>query len=220
MQKIVRQAALGSEALPPALEPCFDLLERVGEGTPFALFGGALRDARYWSMHNLPPGKINDYDIRMVLPEEHIEELTQRLGVITRKVVRVEGSAGTGLPLYRITDYYGADLDISFRSSLPVLGAGVAVQAAHTVEFSGSTRIAQERAANAVIGISGIAMDSNGTVWETPEHEADCRQKTLSVYPRTMFPYPSEPRVTEYLKHLQTKFPEHQVVFIPEDTRL
>lgn len=211
MQKIVRKASVEAAALPPAYEPCFDLMKQASEDAPFALFGGALRDSRYWHMHNLVPGRINDYDIRMIVPERQVKHLAIRLGSIANKTVHVASSAGTGLPLYRINDYYGADLDISFRSSLPELDAGIAVQATRAGSFSESERIAHERAANAVIGISGIAMDAEGGVWETPQHLTDCEQRTLTVFPRTMYPYPTEPRVTEYLDHLQSKFPDHIV---------
>lgn len=212
MQKIVRNASVEAAALPPAYEPCFDLMEQAGRGASFALFGGALRDSRYWQMHNLPQGKINDYDIRMIIPEGQVTELAKRLGTIANRVVQIAKSAGTGLPLYRIHDYYGADLDISFRSALPESDAGISVQDRSAGGFSESQRIAHERAANAVIGISGIAMDSEGGVWETPQHLADCEQRTLTVFPRDMYPYPTEPRVTEYLEHLQSKFPDHIAV--------
>lgn len=212
MQKVVRKASVETAALPPAYEPCFDLMQRAGEGAPFALFGGALRDSRYWHMHNLPHGRINDYDIRMIIPGGKVEELAKRLGLIANKTVQIASSAGTGLPLYRIKDYHGADLDISFRSSLPKPDAGIFVEAADAAGFSESERIAHERAANAVIGISGIAMDAEGVVWETPQHFADCEQRTLTVFPRDMYPYPTEPRVTEYLEHLQSKFPGHTVI--------
>lgn len=214
MQKIVRPTVLEAALLPPTVEPCFDLMAKAGQGAPFALFGGALRDVRYGHMHGRPH-RINDYDLRMVTPEEEVEGVVRRLGKITGKVVQVVPSAGTGLPLYRL-NYHGADLDISFRTSLPTLGSDVSVVAAQASGFSGSACIAQERAANAVIGISGIALDQDGIAWEVPEQVTDCKNRTLSVYPRSIFPYPTAARVHEYVDRMQAKFSDHTVQHLVE----
>lgn len=171
---------------PPLLTPVFNLLVQAG-ARHFALFGGAVRDADYAARHGeIRP--IKDYDLRVWLPEDKEAGFVRSLG----ENVRLTPSAGTGRIRYCL-DFMGAELDISVRT-FP------------SVDYPAEA-VAQDRAADADIGLCSVAIDSLGRAWATAEYIADRDGRTLSVYPSS-----DVARMRAYTQRMQTKFPGHTII--------
>jgi hypothetical protein len=83
-----------------------------------------------------------------------------------------------------------------------------------TVAALAIARVAVERAGEADIGLSSVAIASDGTAWATPEYLEDRNNRTLTVYPRLN----AERRLREYTEHMQLKFPGHRVIRLSEGT--
>jgi hypothetical protein len=210
MQKIIRPAILS--ARPPALESCFDILRTTDPHAPFALFGGAVRDTDYAAFHGIA-AHVNDYDLRVWLPtddhEERKLEFVARLGTLAHTAIREVPSAGTGIIRYRL-DYRGAEMDVSIRPPVTYI-RDVNIQTASADNLSVGSRVAIERVKESDIGLSSVAIGSDGTAWETPEHEADRANHTLTVYPRL----DAERRLREYSERMLERFPNHEVIWPP-----
>lgn len=193
MQKTIQQIELLAE--PPDIEQCFDILSAADPEAPFALFGGAPRDADYAARHS-EDRPVNDYDLRVWLPEadheERIRQFTSRIGSIARTEVREVPSAGTGRIRYCL-NVNGAEMDVSIRH-LPGIALAVA-------------SVAIERASDSDIGLSSVAIASDRTAWATREYLKDRDNRTLTVYPRAN----AERRLREYTERMQQKFPKHTV---------
>ena len=193
MFKTVQQIELCAE--PPDVERCFDILSQTDPEAPFALFGGAARDADYAAHYN-EDRPVNDYDLRVWLPEEdhdeRIRQFTSRMGIVARTEIREVPSAGTGRIRYCL-NVNGAEMDVSIRP-MPRISLAIA-------------SVAIERASDSDIGLSSIAMASDRTAWATPEYLEDCNNRTLTVYPRAN----AERRLREYTERMQQKFPNHIV---------
>lgn len=196
MEKSVEQIALAAQ--PPDLQTCFDLLQAADPTAPFALFGGAVRDAHYAAHWGLP-SQLNDYDIRVWLPEDGHEARTEtfvrRLGEAAGTAVEHRPSAGTGRIRYYLT-LGRLELDVSIRT--PAL-TSLAV-----------ARVAIERAGDADAGLSSVAIAPDGTTWATPEFLRDVTNRTITMYPRPN----SGNRLPEYAARMQQKFPNHEVVWL------
>lgn len=174
------------------------MLQEVDPSAPFALFGGAARDAHYATYWGLP-SRVNDYDIRVWLPTDKHEVRTQafvkRLGTVSGTQIEYRPSPGTGRIRYWLT-LDGAELDISIREPATT---SLAV-----------ARVAIERAADADAGLSSVAIAPDGTAWATPEFQRDIEDRTITMYPRPN----SGNRLTEYAQRMQEKFPDHTVVWL------
>jgi hypothetical protein len=197
MKKTIERVALDAE--PPGLYDCFDLLREVAPETPFALFGGAVRDAHYAAHWGLPSG-LNDYDIRVWLPEDdhaaHTEAFVRRLGKISGGEVAYKPSAGTGRIRYYVILEEGTELDISVRNP------------ANTSRAVASVAI--DRASDADAGLSSVAIAPDGTAWATPEFQSDVENRTITMYPRP----DSGDRLPTYAERMQAKFPDHEVIWL------
>lgn len=188
---------------PPLLHDLFKLLKDAGVEY-FALFGGAVRDANYAAYYDKAV-KINDYDVRVWLPEDVFEAaqtgFLSRLAKIANTDIREVPSAGTGRIRYCLT-FQQAEIDISIRpiaSSSPKykpLPAAVAI----------------DRARDCDIGLSAVAIDSTGQAWARAEYLDDLQNKTLTVYPSD-----NKKRIEEYTQRMQAKFPDHRVVILEND---
>jgi|GEM_PF-1084746 len=199
MKKTVECVTL--QAQPPGARECFELLREVDPGAPFALFGGAVRDAQY-AAHWGVPARLNDYDIRVWLPEdEHkarTEDFVRRLGQVSGSEIEHKPSAGpSGRIRYYFTLGSGIELDVSVR---PPATASLDV-----------ARVAIERAGDADAGLSSVAIAPDGSAWATPEFQADIENRTISMYPRPN----SGNRLPEYAERMQARFPDHEVVWLP-----
>lgn len=198
MKKNVEEITL--QAKPPGINDCFELLREVAPEAPFALFGGAVRDthyAAYWD----GPSQLNDYDIRVWLPEdEHkarTEAFVRHLGEVSGNEIEHKPSAGpSGRIRYYLTMRSDIELDVSVRTPATTSLAIASV--------------AIERAGDADAGLSSVAIAPDGTVWATPEFQSDIENHTISMYPRP----DSGNRLPEYAKHMQTKFPGHEVIWL------
>ena len=210
MQKIIRPAILAAQPL--VLEASFDLLRETNAEAPFALFGGAVRDTDYAAFHGLE-SQVNDYDIRVWLPEDDHEErkreFVARLGMLAGTAIREVPSAGTGVIRYCL-DYRGVELDVSVRRPLAEVD-NVDVRAPSLATLSTGALVAIERVKESDIGLSSVAIGSDGSAWETPEHAADRANRTLTVYPRPN----AERRLREYSERMHQKFPGHAVIWLP-----
>lgn len=197
MQKAINQIELA--AAPPALDQCFSLLREADPEAPFALFGGVIRDTDYAAYHG-EPRPVNDYDLRVWLPEDdheaRMQEFVAHLGAAAGTAIRETPSAGTGRIRYCL-NYHGAEMDVSVR---PPVTSSLAV-----------ATVAIERAKDIDIGLSSVAIASDGSAWATPEYVADRNNRTLTVYPRPN----AERRLREYTEHMQKKFPDHTVIRLP-----
>jgi hypothetical protein len=196
MGKIIERVIL--DAQPPGINDCFALLHEVAPEAPFALFGGAVRDAHYAAYWGVPP-QLNDYDVRVWLPadehEAHTEAFVRHLGEVSGSEIEHKPSAGTG----RIRYYFamgGIELDVSVRKPVTT---SLAV-----------ARVAIERASDADAGLSSVAIAPDGTAWATPEFQSDVENRTITMYPRPG----SGNRLPEYAERMQGKFPGHEVVWL------
>lgn len=192
-EKVISQVTL--VGTPPRLREIFNLLQGAG-ARHYALFGGAPRDAD-WEVRNQTPRLINDYDLRVWFDQNNFDHecahFIDGLNAISQQPVRVEASAGTGRPLYRLT-HEGVDLDISIRSR-------------ESLSLSLLESVAIDRAGDADIGISSVAIDPLMRAWATKEYVADQENKTLSLYP-----IEDEARRTAYSTRMQAKFPDHTLI--------
>lgn len=182
----------------PALAPeIFNLLSTAG-ATHFALFGGAVRDADYAARHG-DGRRINDYDLRVWLANEKAEKaFVEALRLLSGVDIVETPSAGTGRIRYCLT-YMGADLDISLRPIPPQWQGKVIPPEA----------VAQERAADADIGLCSVALDPLLRGWATPEYDIDRREKKLTVYPGS-----DQARLDAYAARMKNKFPEHEIIWL------
>jgi hypothetical protein len=203
MEKIIEQIELAAQ--PPGTEACFDLICEIVPEAPFALFGGAVRDAHYSATYPQEPPRINDYDIRVWLPEDdhevHTKEFVQRLGAFSGSEVEYRPSAGTGRIRYYLT-WEGIELDISVRKPeivVPSNSTSLAV-----------ARVALERAGESDAGLSSVAIAPDRTAWAMPEFQRDVTDRTITMYPRPN----SGTRLPEYAERMQRKFPGHRVVWL------
>jgi hypothetical protein len=73
---------------------------------------------------------------------------------------------------------------------------------------SGLDALAAERVNESDIGLSSVAIASNGIVWAAREYQMDRDNHTLTVFPRLN----AERRIREYTEHMQQKFQDHQVI--------
>ena len=196
MKKNIEQVSL--DAQPPGTNDCFDLLREAAPGAPFALFGGAVRDTHY-AAHWGTPSRLNDYDLRIWLPEDEHEARTRmfvrRLGEISGSEIEHKPSAGTGRIRYYFT-MGDMELDVSVRTPATT---SLAV-----------ARVAIERAGDADAGLSSVAIAPDGVAWATPEFTSDVENHTITMYPRP----DSGNRLPEYAERMQEKFPEHEVIWI------
>lgn len=186
--------------MPPQIDHCFDVLREADPDAPFALFGGAVRDADYAAYHG-EYRPVNDYDLRVWLPgdahEERVREYVARLGGLAATPVREVPSAGTGRIRYCL-DYRGAEMDVSIRTPVTT---SLAV-----------ARVAIERAGDSDAGLSSVAIAPDGTAWATSEYAADRNNRTLTIYPRPN----AERRLREYTARMREKFPDHTVVWLAD----
>jgi hypothetical protein len=193
--------------MPLASQACFDTLAVAEPEAPVVLFGGAVRDADYAAYHNVHRS-INDYDLRILLPDDNHEERTEAfvaaLAVAARNEVREVPSAGTGRIRHCVYLDLGRlgiiDMDVSVRreSTIPNLHS------------EGVAAVAKERASESDIGLSSVAIASNGIAWASREYQQDRNNRTLSVYPRPN----AERRLREYSERMQQKFPDHRVIWL------
>lgn len=193
--------------MPPAYQACFDVLAEAESEAPIVLFGGAVRDADYAAYHNVHR-PINDYDLRILLPddnhEERIEVFAAALAVAAGNEVREVPSAGTGRIRHCVYLDLGRsgviDMDVSVRkeSTIPDLHA------------EGIAALAKERVFESDIALSSVVIASNGIAWASREYHQDRNNRTLSVYPRVN----AERRLREYSERMQQKFPDHTVVWL------
>ena len=100
MDKIIQPIELTAQ--PTALGPCFDVLTATDGDAPIALFGGAVRDADYAAYHG-EPRPVNDYDLRVLLPDEdhdaRVREFVVKLGRVARSTIREVPSRHRQYPL-------------------------------------------------------------------------------------------------------------------------
>ena len=92
-------------------------------------------------------------------------------------------------------DFGGGEMDLSIRPS--------------KIEQVYPAHVAIDRARDADIGLSSVAIDANGVVWAAREYLRDRNDRTLSVYPSD-----NTNRVREYTERMQQKFPDHTVVML------
>ncbi len=198
MKKSIERITL--QAQPPGINDCFELLREVAPESPFALFGGAVRDAEY-AAHWRTPLELNDYDVRIWLPEdEHearTEDFVRLLGQVSGSEIEHKSSAGpSGRIRYYFTMSSGIELDVSVRKpATPSLTVA---------------RVAIERAGDADAGLSSVAIAPDGSAWATPEFQTDIENHTISMYPRPG----SGDRLPEYAERMQAKFPDHEVIWL------
>jgi len=195
------------EGMPPAYQACFDVLAEAEPEAPIVLFGGAVRDADYAAYHRIPR-PINDYDLRILLPDDNHAERTEAfvaaLAVAAKNDVREVPSAGTGRIRHCVYLDLGStgivDMDVSIRraSTIPDLRS------------DGVAAVAKERVSESDIGLSSVVIASNGIVWASREYQQDRNNRTLSVYPRLN----AERRLQEYSERMQQKFPDHTVIWL------
>ena len=95
MKKRIERVTLLAQ--PPGTNECLELMHEVDPEAPFALFGGAVRDAHY-AAYRGTPSRLNDYDIRVWLPnDEHqarTEAFVRRLGEVSGSEIEHKPSAG------------------------------------------------------------------------------------------------------------------------------
>lgn len=193
--------------MPPAYQACFDTLAAAEPEAPVVLFGGAVRDADYAAYHRAHR-PINDYDLRILLPDDDHAERTEAfaaaLAVAAGNEVREVPSAGTGRIRHCVYLDMGrlgiVDMDVSVRreSTIPNLHA------------EGIAALAKERVSESDIGLSSVVIASNGIAWASREYQQDRNNRTLSVYPRPN----AERRLRQYSERMQQKFPDHLVVWL------
>jgi hypothetical protein len=200
MKKRIERVTLLAQ--PPGTNECLELMHEVDPEAPFALFGGAVRDAHYAACHRLP-SRLNDYDIRVWLPnDEHqarTEAFVRRLGKVSGSEIEHKPSAGPNghnRIRYYFTMSSGIELDVSVRTPA---NTSLAV-----------ARVAIDRAGDADAGLSSVAIAPDGTAWATPEFEGDVENRTISMYPRPN----SGDRLPEYAERMQAKFPDHEVIWL------
>lgn len=193
MLKTIQQIELHAQPLDVA--QCSEILSETDPEAPFALFGGAARDADYGACHH-EDRPVTDYDLRVWLPkhdhEERVLQFVTRMEEVAGTEVREVPSAGTGRIRYCL-NVNGAEMDVSIRH-LPEIALAVA-------------SVAIERASDSDIGLSSVAIAPDGTAWATPEYLKDRDNHTLTVYPRAN----AERRLREYAERMQLKFPNHTV---------
>ncbi|MET1033339.1 MAG: hypothetical protein ABWX94_02465 [Candidatus Saccharimonadales bacterium] len=200
MNKIIQQ--IEPAGYPPALDHCLEVLHRTDAVAPFAVFGGAPRDADYAAYHETE-SRLNDYDVRVWLPgddhEERARQFVSRLGIAANTFIERVPSAGTFIVRYCLS-YKGADMDVSIRTQPPC--------SPHVIESP-----AVERVTSSLIGISSIAIAPDRTVWATPEYLRDRNERTLTVYEDISTASDRDAKKWgEYVERMQQKFPEHTVV--------
>jgi hypothetical protein len=188
-------------AMPPAFQECFDVLEATDPNAPTVLFGGAVRDADYAATHGLQH-RINDYDLRVLLPDdgydENVKRFASRLERVAGSEVREVPSEGTD----RIRHCVSLDL-----RRLGIVEMDVSLRPASSV-LSGLDALAAERVNESDIGLSSVAIASNGIVWAAREYRMDRDNRTLTVFPRLN----AERRLRDYTKRMKRKFPTHRVI--------
>ena len=194
-------------ATPPAYEACFDVLSAAEPEAPFVLFGGAVRDADYAAYYNAPR-PINDYDLRILLPddnhEERIEAFAAALSVAAGNEVREVPSAGTGRIRHCVSLDLGrlgiAEMDVSVRrmSAIPDL------------QTNGLATLATERVTESDAGLSAVVIAADSVAWAAREYQQDRNNRTISIYPREN----AERRLQEYSQRMQKKFPDHRVIWL------
>lgn len=199
MNKTIDRIELAAQ--PPHIQDCFEILREAAPGAPFALFGGAVRDAHYAAYWDKPSklDELNDYDLRIWMPEdnhaEHTRAFVERLGEVAGRDVEYRPSLGTGAIRYYLTFPGVMEMDVSVRTPKGALR---------------TASVAIERAGEADAGLSSVAIASDGTAWATPEFKNDVENRTITMYPRPN----SGNRIPEYAQHMQAKFPDHTVVWI------
>lgn len=154
--------------------------------TNLALFGGAPRDADL----GITP---NDYDIRVWLDDDKAVVFLSRL----RAKVQVQEvpSLGTGRIRYCF-EYRGVKVDLSIRP-IPDRYIG---------KYIPLNAVAKERAGEADLGLSSVAIDPIGLAYGTDEYVLDRHFKHLTVYPS-----PDLARILAYTLRMSKKFPGYKV---------
>lgn len=196
---------VGLTAYPSQVVRSFDILREAGSRSlgetafiAFALFGGAPRDADYAAYYGME-SRVNDYDLRVWLPEDYHEErvadFVTNLGDVAHAEIRPTPSAGTGRIRYCL-DVNGMEMDVSIRPGVAYSVAEVAIS----------------RAWDADIGLSSVAIAPDGTAWAADEYLGDRNDHTLSVYPDSS-PGASR-RLSEYTEKMKGKFSDHEVVWL------
>lgn len=181
-------------AMPAKLDECFEIMQEVGV-EQYALFGGAVRDTDYAAYHGVDRA-IKDYDVRVWLPPEEYDqqlaEFVANLGKVTISPLRTVPAGGTPHVRYCF-EFSGTEMDVSVRP-----GKDGARSVAAT---------AIDRALDADIGLSAVAIAPDKTAWATPEYIADRDKCTLTVYPD-----PNIDRLADYTARMMGKYPDHTIV--------
>lgn len=204
MVKTIREISLVAQ--PPDTAEAFEILREAGSRSmetrafgAFALFGGAIRDSDYAARHNLQ-WPVNDYDLRVWLPQdyhdERVQDFARHMGAVAGVPVEEVPSLGSGRIRYYLTLPH-MEMDVSIRPE-PNRPYDV-------------TEVARTRAMDADIGLSSVAIASTFQAFAATEYEQDRDNRTLTVYPD---PNPAIDRVVTYTAKMQNKFPDHTVVYL------
>lgn len=192
MGKEVQEITLN--AMPAKLDECFEIMEEAGV-EQYALFGGAVRDTDYAAYHGIDR-TIKDYDVRVWLPSEEYDqqllEFVANLGRVTVSPLRIVPAGGTSHVRYCF-EFSGTEMDVSIRPRKN----GTRLIAATAID----------RASDADIGLSAVAIAPDKTIWATPEYLTDRDYCTLTVYPDT-----NADRLADYTARMMSKYPDHIVV--------
>lgn len=151
------------------LEECFDLMRDL-ELKDFAVFGGAVRD----SIINLVHGKdikVNDYDIRVVVPEtdymDHVDDIREEIRC-NERVRELEE-----LHIYKpsrqrigVILRSGVELDLSFEG---------------IDDLDDPDYVAEKRVKSGDVGISSVAISADKRLFYSDKFLSDLKNQTVSI---------------------------------------
>jgi hypothetical protein len=170
-----------AETLPPDTARIFDVLDRA-RLTNGVLYGGALRD-----YDNDQPSKVKDYDLALFVGGDP--------SVVRQAVEHLQNIADV-VP--------GSCRELS-RNNFEVRLSGMTVPL-HLVFYGGGAPKAEHLALWSDIGLSGIAMNSDGRAFVHPEYLSDKANYTLTLLDR-------DERTAARAQRLQKeKYPNHRII--------
>lgn len=164
------------------LKHIIDLLKTKGFDC-FCIFGGAVRDSDDKQKHK---ACVKDYDIRIW--SEHQDHIVCSTLSSLFGNFETLPCIGTDKVHYIFSWKESIELDISIRQKK---------------EKHDPDDCAKDRVANSDIGLSAIAMASNGNCWCTPEYVSDRDNCTITIVKDAF----DNERINTYCQRLQKKYP-------------
>lgn len=175
----------------------FDVMRKAGASI-FCLFGGLVRDTDCGHLYN-KTYPIKDLDMRVWMPESTFNDAVPAMlkNLEEQGAVFKDAERFNIYPRY-LFDLLGHEIDLTLRPKPDALFLDQAINAS----------VAQDRAADAPVGLSAVALDNTMQAWAMPDYVSDRDLKILTVAAHV-----EREDGLNYAQRLQErKYPDHRII--------